>query len=46
MPKTEKNGLQVSYESLGAEKVQLQNRIIELESEKAAMEEKEKQYQM
>ena len=46
MLKTEKNDLQVSYETLGAEKVQLQNKVIELESEKAATEEKEKQYQL
>ena len=44
--KTKKNDLQVSYERLGAEKVQLQNKVIELESEKAATKEKEKQYQM
>ena len=46
MLKTEKNDLQVSYETLGAGKVQLQNRVIELESEKDVTEEKEKQYQM
>ena len=36
----------MSYETLSAEKTQLQNRVMELESEKAATEEKEKQYQM
>ena len=46
MLKTEKNDLQVSYETLGPEKVQLQNRVIEIELEKDATEEKEKQYQM
>ena len=34
------------YETLSAEKTQLQNRVMELESKKAATEEKEKQYQM
>ena len=46
MLKNEKNDLQVSYETLSAKKVQLQNRVIELELEKAAIEEKDKQYQM
>ena len=44
--KTEKNDLKMSYENLSAEKVQLQNKVIELESENAVTEEKEKQYQM
>ena len=44
--KSEKDNLQVSYETLSVEKVQLQNRVIELESEKTGTEEKEKQYQM
>ena len=46
MLKTEKNDLQVSYETLSAEKVQLQNKVIELESKKATTEEREKQYKM
>ena len=46
MLKTEKNDLQMSYETLGVEKVHFQNRVIELESEKAAAENKEKQYQL
>ena len=36
----------MSYETLSAEKTQLQNKVIELELEKAATEEREKQYQM
>ena len=46
MLKSEKTDLQVSYETLSAEKVQLQNKVIELESEKDSTEEREKQYQM
>ena len=46
MLKTEKTDLQVSYKTLSVEKVQLQNKVIELESEKDAIEEREKQYQM
>ena len=46
MLKSDKNDLQVSYETLSAEKVQLQNKVIKLESEKASTEEREKQYQM
>ena len=46
MLKSEKTDLQVSYETLSVEKVQLQNKVIELESEKAAIEEREKQYEM
>ena len=42
MLKSEKTDLQVSYETLSAEKVQLQNEVIELESEKVATEETEK----
>ena len=38
MLKTEKNDLQVSYETLGAENVHLKNRVIELESEKDSIE--------
>ena len=44
--KSKKDNLEVSYETLSAEKTQLQNMVIELKSEKAATEEKEKQYQM
>ena len=44
--RTERTDLQVSYETLSLEKVQLQNKVIELESEKAATEERGKQYQM
>ena len=44
--KYEKDNLQVSYETLSAKKTQLQKRVIELESEKATTEERQKQYQM
>ena len=44
--KIEKDDLQVSYETLSVEKVQLKNRVIELESENTGTEEKEKHYQM
>ena len=40
--KTEKTDLQVSYETLSSKKVQLQNKVIELESEKVAIEERGK----
>ena len=46
MLKSEKTDLHVCYETLSAEKIQLQNKVIELESRKAATEEREKQYQM
>ena len=36
----------MSYETLSAEKYQLQSRIAKLETEKAATEEREKQYQI
>ena len=46
MLKTEKYDLQVSYETLSAEKNQLQSRIAELEEERATTEEREKEYQV
>ena len=46
MLKTKKNDLRVSYKTVGADKVKLQNRVIELELEKAATKEKKKQYQI
>ena len=46
MLKSKKTDLKVSYETVSAEKVQLQNNVIELESEKSATKEREKQYQM
>ena len=44
--KTKKDDLQVSYETLSVENDQLQSRIVELEAEKATIEEREKQYQI
>ena len=42
MLKTKKNDLKVSYETLSAEKDQLQSKIAELEAQKATIEEGEK----
>ena len=42
----EKNGLKVSYETLSARKDQLQSKIVELETLKATIEEREKQLQV
>ena len=44
--KTKKDDIQVSYETLSVEKDQLQSIIVELETEKATTEEREKQYQI
>ena len=41
MLKIEKNDLKVSYETLSAEKDQLQRKIAELEAQKATVEERE-----
>ena len=40
MLRTEKEDIQVSYETLSAEKNRLQSKVAELEMEKATMEEK------
>ena len=44
--KTENNDLKVSYETLSAEKDQLQSKGVELEAQRATIEEREKQYQV
>ena len=44
--KSEKDDIQVSYETLSVEKDHLQSRIVELETKKAATKEREKQYQI
>ena len=46
MLKTDKNDLKVSYETLSAEKDQLQSKIAKLEAQKATIEERENQYQV
>ena len=46
MLKTEKDDIQWSYGNLSAGKNMLESRFIELEMEKATIDEKEKQYQM
>ena len=46
MLKTEKDELKASYETLSAEKDQLQSKVVELEAHRATMEEKEKQFQV
>ena len=44
--KLENNDLKVSYETLSAEKDQLQSKVVELEAQRATIEEREKQYQV
>ena len=44
--KTEKYELKASYETFSAEKGQLQSRVVELEAQRATMEETENQFQV